>query len=277
MDIREPIHSEHAKTLDTSGLRRHFLIDRLFVPGEITMTYSHIDRIVVGGAQPLGEALAVKTGKEFGTDYFLERRELGIINIGGPGTVIVDGTGHALGNRDGLYVGLGNRDIAFASADAASPAKFYYASAPAHAAYPTVKVTPDDAQPQTLGEAETANVRTINKYLHPAVLKSCQLSMGLTKLAPGSLWNTMPCHTHERRMEVYMYFDLAAEDGVVFHMMGEPSETRHVVVRSEQAVISPSWSIHSGVGTASYSFIWAMVGENQVFDDMDFIAMPDLG
>ena len=272
MDIREPLHSEHAKTLDTDGLRRHFLIENLFVPDRITMTYSHIDRIVVGGVQPVSKTPAFEGGKEFGTDYFLERRELGIINIGGPGTVTVDGTAYELDRREGLYVGLGNKDVSFASRDAALPAKFYYASAPAHAAYPTVKIATADAQPQKLGTPEAANVRTINKYLHPAVLKSCQLTMGLTELEPGNLWNTMPCHTHERRMEVYMYFDITAKDGVVFHMMGEPTETRHIVMRNEQAVISPSWSIHSGVGTSSYTFIWAMVGENQVFDDMDFVA-----
>lgn len=276
MDIREPLHSEHAKALDTDGLRRHFLIETLFVPDAITMTYSHIDRIVVGGVQPVKKRLAFEGGKEFGTDYFLERRELGVINIGGAGTVTVDGKAYDLARREGLYVGLGNKDVSFASASASEPAKFYYASAPAHAAYPTVKVTREAAQPQKLGTPETANVRTINKYLHPAVLKSCQLTMGLTELEPGSMWNTMPCHTHERRMEVYMYFDIANPDGVVFHMMGEPSETRHIVTRSEQAVISPSWSIHSGVGTASYSFIWAMVGENQVFDDMDFVAPATL-
>lgn len=276
MDIREPIHSEHAKTLDTDGLRREFLIDTLFAPDQVTMTYSHIDRIVIGGVQPVSKALTIETGKEFGTEYFLERRELGVINIGGPGTVTVDGTAHALDRREGLYVGLGHRDLAFASGHADQPAKFYYASAPAHAACPTVKITAADAQPQKLGDPATANVRTINKYLHPDVLKSCQLSMGLTELAPGSLWNTMPTHTHERRMEVYMYFDIASEDGVVFHMMGKPSETRHIVMRNEQAVISPSWSIHSGVGTASYCFIWAMIGENQVFEDMDFVAPKDL-
>lgn len=276
MDIREPIHSEHAKTLDTDGLRREFLIDTLFAPDRVTMTYSHIDRIVVGGIQPVSKTLTIETGKEFGTEYFLERRELGVINIGGPGTVTVDGAAHALDRREGLYVGLGHRDLTFASDDADQPAKLYYASAPAHAACPTVKITAADAQPQKLGDPATANVRTINKYLHPDVLKSCQLSMGLTELAPGSLWNTMPTHTHERRMEVYMYFDIASEDGVVFHMMGKPAETRHIVMRNEQAVISPSWSIHSGVGTASYCFIWAMIGENQVFEDMDFVAPKDL-
>ena len=275
MDVRQPIHSAHAKTLDTEGLREQFLIPDVFVPGEITMTYSHIDRIVVGGIEPASAELAIRTGKEFGTDYFLERREFGTINIGGPGIVKVNSTEYPLDTQEGLYVGMGHENLSFLGTDPANPAKFYYASAPAHTSYPTVKVTLDDAQPQTLGDPKTANRRTIYKYLHPAVLKSCQLTMGLTRLDEGSMWNTMPCHTHERRMEVYFYFTLP-EDAVVFHMMGEPAETRHIVMRNEQAVISPSWSIHSGVGTSSYTFIWAMIGENQVFEDMDHVSPADL-
>lgn len=275
MEIRQPIHSEHAKQLDTAGLRKQFLIEEMFQEGQINLTYSHIDRIIVGGAVPTTEALHLEGGKEIGVDYFLERRELGAINIGEPGLVIVDGETYEIGTREAIYVGKGAKDIKFESVLADKPARFYVNSAPAHMTYPTRKITREDASPETLGSQENCNVRTINKYLHPAVLPTCQLLMGLTELAPGSLWNTMPCHTHERRMEVYLYFDMQ-DDNVVFHYMGEPQETRHIVIRNEQAVISPSWSIHSGVGTAAYTFIWSMVGENQTFHDMDHVAMSDL-
>lgn len=275
MEIRQPIHSVHAKQLDTSGLREQFLIEDMFQAGQINLTYSHIDRIIVGGAVPTTAALTLEGGKEIGVDYFLERRELGAINIGEPGLVIVDGETFEIGTREAIYVGKGAKDIKFESVSAEKPARFYVNSAPAHMTYPTRKITREDASPETLGSQENCNVRTINKYLHPAVLPTCQLLMGLTELAPGSLWNTMPCHTHERRMEVYLYFDMK-DDNIVFHYMGEPQETRHIVIRNEQAVISPSWSIHSGVGTAAYTFIWSMVGENQTFHDMDHVAMSDL-
>ncbi|MCW8331561.1 5-dehydro-4-deoxy-D-glucuronate isomerase [Photobacterium sp. SDRW27] len=275
MEIRQPIHSAHAKQLDTAGLREQFLIEDMFQAGQINLTYSHIDRIIVGGAVPTTEALALEGGKEIGVDFFLERRELGAINIGEPGLVIVDGETYEIGTREAIYVGKGAKDVKFESVSAEKPARFYVNSAPAHMTYPTRKITREDASPETLGSQENCNVRTINKYLHPAVLPTCQLLMGLTELAPGSLWNTMPCHTHERRMEVYLYFNMQ-DDNIVFHYMGEPQETRHIVIRNEQAVISPSWSIHSGVGTAAYTFIWSMVGENQTFHDMDHVAMSDL-
>lgn len=275
MEIRQPIHSEHAKQLDTAGLREQFLIEDMFQAGQINLTYSHIDRIIVGGAVPTTEALMLEGGKEIGVDYFLERRELGAINIGKPGLVIVDGETFEIGTREAIYVGKGTKEVKFESVSAEKPARFYVNSAPAHMTYPTRKITREDASPETLGSQENCNVRTINKYLHPAVLPTCQLLMGLTELAPGSLWNTMPCHTHERRMEVYLYFNMK-DDNIVFHYMGEPQETRHIVMRNEQAVISPSWSIHSGVGTAAYTFIWSMVGENQTFHDMDHVAMSDL-
>jgi 4-deoxy-L-threo-5-hexosulose-uronate ketol-isomerase len=277
MEIRQPVHSEHARTLDTAGLRRHFLIERIFVPGAMTLTYSQIDRIIVGGICPTTQTLAFapELGKQTGTDYFLERRELGLINIGGDAVVTVDEVPFEVKTEDALYVGKGARAVRFASADAARPAKLYFNSAPAHAAHPHRRVTLAEASPETLGEARTANRRTIHKYLVPAVLPTCQLVMGMTRLAEGSVWNTMPCHTHERRMEVYFYFGLPPE-GVVFHMMGQPQETRHLVVRNEQSVISPSWSIHSGVGTQAYTFIWGMVGENQVFPDMDPVVPSDL-
>ncbi|MDO6541590.1 5-dehydro-4-deoxy-D-glucuronate isomerase [Photobacterium swingsii] len=275
MEIRQPIHSEHAKQLDTAGLREQFLIENMFQEGQLNLTYSHIDRIIVGGAVPTDEALMLEGGKEIGVDYFLERRELGAINIGEPGLVIVDGKTYEIGTREAIYVGKGAKEVKFESVSAQQPARFYVNSAPAHMTYPTRKITREDASPETLGSQENCNVRTINKYLHPAVLPTCQLLMGLTELAPGSLWNTMPCHTHERRMEVYLYFNMK-DDNIVFHYMGEPQETRHIVMRNEQAVISPSWSIHSGVGTAAYTFIWSMVGENQTFHDMDHVAMSDL-
>ncbi|WP_114195255.1 5-dehydro-4-deoxy-D-glucuronate isomerase [Edaphovirga cremea] len=277
MDIRQSIHSDHAKTLDTAGLRKEFLIETIFSADEYTMTYSHIDRIIVGGVMPVTRTVSVggEVGKQLGVSYFLERRELGVINIGGTGTITVDGTCFEIGHRHGLYVGKGAKEVVFASNDPQNPARFYYNCAPAHTAYPTKHVTPADVSPVTLGDNVTSNRRTINKYFIPDVLETCQLSMGLTELAPGNLWNTMPCHTHERRMEVYFYFGLE-EDSCVFHMMGQPQETRHIVMQNEQAVISPSWSIHSGVGTRAYTFIWGMVGENQVFDDMDHVKVGDL-
>jgi 4-deoxy-L-threo-5-hexosulose-uronate ketol-isomerase len=277
MDTRQSIHSEHAETLDTLGLRREFLVQKVFRPGDVTMTYSHIDRIVFGGIMPVDDNLAFadSLGKAFGVDFFLQRRELGLINIGGTGWVDVDGTRYDISREEALYVGQGARTVSFGSVDKAKPAKFYYNSAPAHTTYPTRRITLAEASPSTIGDAKTANRRTIYKYIVPSVLPTCQLSMGMTKLEEGSLWNTMPCHTHERRMEVYFYFNMDA-DTAVFHMMGRPQETRHIVVSNEQAVISPSWSIHSGVGTKNYTFIWGMVGENQVFDDMDHVKIGDL-
>lgn len=277
MQIRQSIHSDHAKQLDTQGLRREFLVEEIFTPDQLTMTYSHIDRIVFGGIMPVHGILGFsdELGKTFGVSYFLERRELGLINIGGPALIIVDGTTFEIGNAEALYVGLGARELSFASIDALQPAKLYYNSAPAHMNFPTRKVTREQASPSTIGEAATSNRRTIYKYLVPDVLPTCQLVMGMTQLEEGSLWNTMPCHTHERRMEVYFYFNMK-DDAAVFHMMGKPDETRHLLVHNEQAVISPSWSIHSGVGTQAYTFIWGMVGENQVFGDMDHVAVRDL-
>ncbi len=277
MHIRQPIHSEHARTLDTAGLRRHFLVDQLFVAEQVTLTYSQIDRIIIGGIHPVHQAVrfAPELGKHTGTDFFLQRRELGLINIGGAAVVVADGRRYEVGPREALYIGQGARELEFTSVDAAHPAKLYFNCAPAHTHYPNKKITLAEASPETLGESKTSNRRTIHKFIVPDVLPTCQLLMGMTQLEPGSLWNTMPCHTHDRRMEVYFYFDMPA-DGVVFHMMGEPTETRHLVVRNEQAVISPSWSMHSGVGTQAYTFIWGMVGENQVFKDMDHVPMTQL-
>jgi len=276
MEIRYAVHPQEAKKYDTTELREHFLIETLFRPGEIVLTYSHVDRFIVGGVQPAGEPVKLEADpKEIGAATFLERREIGIINIGGGGTVTVDGTVYAMGPKDCLYIGRGAKDVVFVSDNADAPAKFYFNSCPAHQTYPTVKAAISEATPRHLGSLEQSNERTIYQYIHEGGIKSCQLVMGMTLLKPGSMWNTMPCHTHNRRSEVYFYFDMP-ETGVVFHFMGEPRETRHLVVRNEQAVISPSWSIHSGVGTASYTFIWGMAGENQAFDDMDPVAMQDL-
>ncbi|MFS2223693.1 5-dehydro-4-deoxy-D-glucuronate isomerase [Pantoea sp. B65] len=277
MQVRQSIHSEHAKQLDTSALRDQFLIDNIFVADNYTMTYSHIDRIIIGGVMPLANSVTIgsEVGKQLGVSYFLERRELGVINIGGPGLIEVDGKTWEIGHQQALYVGMGAQSVVFKSASAAQPAKFYYNSAPAHTHYPDTKITLEEAVTATLGDAATSNRRTINKFIVPDVLPTCQLTMGLTKLDEGSLWNTMPCHTHERRMEVYFYFDMD-HDTAVFHMMGQPQETRHLLVHNEQAVISPSWSIHAGVGTKRYTFIWGMVGENQVFDDMDHVKVSEL-
>lgn len=277
MDVRQSIHSDHAKQLDTDALRREFLIEKIFEADTYTLTYSHIDRIIIGGVMPVNSAVNFgdELGKQFGVSYFLERRELGVINVGGPGVIEVDGKTWEIGNQEALYVGKGARDLSFRSANPAQPAKFYYNSAPAHSTFPDKKITLQEASSTTLGDAATSNRRTINKFIVPDVLPTCQLTMGLTKLEEGSLWNTMPCHTHERRMEVYFYFDMS-EETAVFHMMGKPQETRHLLVHNEQAVISPTWSIHAGVGTQRYTFIWGMVGENQVFDDMDHVKISEL-
>jgi 4-deoxy-L-threo-5-hexosulose-uronate ketol-isomerase len=239
------------------------------------MVYSHVDRIIVGGACPVGSELKLEVTKELGVDFFLQRREMGIINVGSTGTVSVDGKENILENKECLYVGMGPKNVSFKSSDKSHPAKFYFNSTPAHSSYPLVKVSTKNAQRLNLGSPDKSNVRTINQFIHPKVLNSCQLVMGMTALEPNSMWNTMPCHTHDRRMEVYFYFDLPM-DAVVFHLIGEPQETRHIVVRNEQAVISPSWSLHSGVGTSHYTFIWGMAGENQTFTDMDEIPMSEL-
>ncbi|MBZ4647346.1 MAG: 4-deoxy-L-threo-5-hexosulose-uronate ketol-isomerase [Petroclostridium sp.] len=274
MEIRYAANPTDAKNYTTERLRQDFLIQGLFIPGEIKMVYSHVDRIIVGGVCPT-QPIKLEAGKEIGADYFLERREIGIINIGAKGIVTVDGTEYTLEARDGLYIGMGAKDVVFSSADSSNPAKFYFNSAPAHTSYPTVKIEISNANPIHLGSLEESNKRTIYQYVHPKVLKSCQLLMGMTVLEPNNVWNTMPCHTHDRRMEVYLYFDMP-EEAVVFHLMGEPNETRHIVMRNEEAVISPSWSIHSGVGTRNYTFIWGMVGENQTFTDMDAVPMNEL-
>lgn len=276
MENRYAPNPTDTKSYDTERLRKDFLMEGLFVPGQVNMVYSHVDRFITGGVIPVKEPVKLEADKhDIGADYFLERREIGIINIGAKGSVTVDGTEYELDSKDCLYVGLGNKEVWFNSADASNPARFYLSSTPAHKNYPTEKVAISQAEPAHLGSLANSNERTIYKYIHLNGVQSCQLVMGMTLLKPGNMWNTMPSHTHNRRSETYLYFDMP-EDGVVFHMMGEPSETRHLVVRNEQAIISPSWSIHSGVGTSNYTFIWAMAGENQEFTDMDMIAMQDL-
>ena len=275
MEVRDAANAKDVKYWTTDRLREEFHIANLFTKDNIRMVYSHIDRIITAGLMPVRQVLKLEAGKELAAQYFLERREMGCINIGGKGIITVDGVEYEMNPRDGLYIGMGNKDITFKSCDENQPAKFYVSSCPAHTSYPIVKIDIAKAAKRPLGSVEECNKRVINQYIHPSVLKTCQLSMGLTELDPGSNWNTMPSHTHDRRMEVYFYFDMGEND-VVFHMMGEPTETRHIVMHNEEAVISPSWSIHSGVGTKNYSFIWAMCGENQDFDDMDHIETKDL-
>ena len=279
MDIRYSAHPKDVARYTTEELRKEFLITGLYKPDEVVCVYSHVDRMVTFGCMPVHEVVPIDKGLDvwgnFGTKFVLERREIGIFNLGGSGVIVADGVRYQLGYKDCLYITLGTKEVTFASDDAGNPARFYMVSAPAHCAYETKLITIAEAAKRPLGALETCNKRTINQFIHPSVLKTCQLTMGMTALEPGSNWNTMPSHTHERRMEVYTYFEIP-ENQVVFHMMGKPDEPRHLVMQNFDAVISPSWSIHSGVGTSNYTFIWAMGGENQEFDDMDVIATPDL-
>ena len=275
LDKRFAEHPADMKHYDTEKMRSHFLFDNVFVSDEISLCYTHSDRVVFGGAYPVTKELRLTGGKDIGSDVFLDRRELGVICISGTGTVTAGGTAYKMKKGDGLYISKGTAEVAFASDDKDNAAKFYLASTPAHAVHPTVHIPIEKANPRKVGEAATCNSRTIYQYIHPAVLSNCQLSMGMTVLDEGSVWNTMPVHTHERRMEVYFYFDMKPGH-VVFHLHGRPDETRHIVMNNEQSVISPSWSIHAGAGTASYTFIWAMAGENQTFDDMDTVPAVEL-
>ncbi len=275
MTQRFAIGPRETATLDTAGLRAHFLIEDLFVAGEINLTYTHYDRLIVGGAQPAGTALSLPCPESLKATSFLERRELGVLNVGGPGRVRVGAAVFELGNQDCLYVGMGAAPVEFLSHDAARPAKFYLFSAPAHRAYPTRRLTQAEATPVELGSAATANARTIYKYIYGEGIASCQLVMGLTTLRPGNVWNTMPSHTHDRRTEAYLYFDLPAGQRVL-HLLGEPAETRPLWVSEGQAVLSPPWSMHAGCGTAAYSFIWGMAGENREYSDMDAVTLDTL-
>jgi len=285
MELRTASSPKDMKHYDTQRLREEYLIDDLFKADEIKLVYSHIDRIITGSAVPV-KPLKLTAGDELRAEYFLQRREMGVINIGPAGYITVDGKKFEVGHKEAMYIGMGNQDIVFESVDPKNPAKFYINSAPAHMTYPTKLIklegTPSEdvviVKPENkkeLGSLEEANHRTINKFILPGQVETCQLEMGMTHLEPGSVWNSMPCHTHDRRMEVYLYFDMD-DDQMLMHFMGEPQETRHIVMHNEQAVISPSWSIHCGCSTKNYTFIWGMVGENQDFDDMDNVRPIDL-
>lgn len=277
VQTRHAIHYSQSERMTGAEIRENFLIETLFVPGSLQAVYTHYDRILVAGAMPTNGRLTVgeELAKLVGTDYLLERRELGLINIGGPGRVMADGTTYDLEPMDGLYLSQGTQEIAFESVDPSTPAKFYINSAPAHTSFPSRIVSRMDAIENDLGDAATSNKRKLYQYLHPKVLPTCQLLMGLTRLETGSVWNTMPAHLHDRRMEAYLYFDLP-ENAFVVHLMGRPEATEHLIVRSEQAVLSPPWSIHCGAGTSAYAFIWSMAGDNQSFTDMDMVDMKSL-
>ena len=278
MDQRYATSPEHVPGMDTAELRRRYLVQDLFVPGEVKAVYTHHDRIVLAGISPVGTPLELGSFPEIRSDHFFDHREAGIVNVGGTGTVSVDGTKHELTKGSCLYVGRGAQVVSFEATDIdgdEGAAAFYLISAPAHTAYPTTLVEAGEGTQRELGDPLTSNRRTLNQYIHEQGVRSCQVVMGVTQLHPGSMWNTMPAHTHDRRTECYLYFDLPS-DARVIHLMGEPTESRHVVVGDREAVISPSWSVHSGVGSASYSFVWAMAGENQSFDDMDGFPITDL-
>jgi len=275
IDKRHATHPDQVIGMSTDRMRGYYLVDRFFEPGGLSLTHSHVERMIVGGACPAGEPLVLDACPELATGPLLAMRELGLINIGGPGRVVVDGTAYDMSPRDGLYVPMGTARVEFTSTDAAQPAKYYLVSTPAHARFETTKISIDRAKPMPMGSPATSNERVIYKYVDPEVCRSAQLLLGLTSLKEGSVWNTMPCHRHERRSETYFYFDMKP-DARVFHFMGEPGETRHIVVANEQAVISPPWSIHTGCGTASYSFIWAMGGENIDYRDMGGVPMETL-
>jgi 4-deoxy-L-threo-5-hexosulose-uronate ketol-isomerase len=264
-----------AKGMDTELLRKNFLIEDLFEDDKINFVYSHFDRFITGGVRPVNQKVNLETIDPLKAPFFLERRELGIINVGGEGEVEVNGEVFTLNYKEALYIGKGNEKVVFSSKDGANPAKFYLNSTPAHHTFPTKKVTKNEAEVVTLGSLETANHRVINKLLVSGTVETCQLQMGMTELKAGSVWNTMPAHTHDRRMEVYFYFEVP-EGQSVCHFMGETQETRHIWMQNEQAVISPSWSVHSGAGTSNYTFIWGMAGENMDYGDMDVCAITDL-
>lgn len=268
MNIRFAISATEAKQFDTAQLRENFLITSLMQNDRVQLEYTHYDRMIIGGAKPVKQSILLPNHPELKADFFLERRELGIINVGGEGTVSADGQVFHLSKMDGVYIGRGTQEVSFNSDDENSPAVYYLLSSPAHKEYPVAKLTKEQASPVELGAAATANKRTVYKYIHLDGMQSCQLVMGLTVLAQGSVWNSVPPHTHTRRMEVYFYFDVD-EQQRIFHFMGEPQQTRHIVMANHEAVVSPPWSTHFGCGTGSYGFIWGMAGENLVYSDMD--------
>jgi 4-deoxy-L-threo-5-hexosulose-uronate ketol-isomerase len=275
MEFRKCASPEETKQMDTQRLRKEYLVENLMQEGKINMVFTHHDRLILGGAVPGKKELKLDGGSEIKAEYLLERRELGIILISGSGAVRVDGKEYPMALKECLYIGRGVRDVILINKGTGASAEFYFASAPAHTGYPVHKMTTAEAEPQAMGSREQANERVIYKYIHPDGIKSCQLMLGFTELKTGSIWNTMPPHLHERRMEAYLYFDLPENDRV-WHFMGEVDETRHLLVKNKEAVISPAWSIHSGAGTASYSFVWVMAGENQSFADMDFVKPEEL-
>ncbi|MDG4674812.1 5-dehydro-4-deoxy-D-glucuronate isomerase [Shinella sp. 838] len=275
VDVRHAAHPQDVKRYETEMLREHFLVETVFIADEICLTYSHYDRMIIGGIVPTSRALVIEAPAAVGQATFLAEREMGAINLGGTGSITVDGETYDIARFDCLYIGKGAADVSFSSASGSDPARFYIVSTPAHETHPNVLLKPDQVRRVSAGEKATANERTIFQYVHPDVCQSCQLTMGLTRLAEGSVWNTMPSHTHDRRSEAYLYFDMDPAHRV-FHFMGEPQQTRHMLVASDQAIISPPWSIHSGVGTSNYSFIWAMGGDNKSFTDMDHLAISEL-
>lgn len=268
MNFRFAVSQNEAKHFNTEQLREHFLIEQLMQDDLVQLTYTHYDRVIVGGAKPVNKTLILPNHPELRADFFLERREIGIINIGGSGKVLADGKEFSVNNLDCVYLGKGTREVKFKSVRKNDPAVFYLLSSPAHHTYPNKLMVKEKAVPVVLGSPETSNQRTVYKYIHLEGIKSCQLVMGLTVLEKGSVWNSVPPHTHTRRMEVYLYFDLAPEHRL-FHFMGEPQQTRHIVMKNQEAVISPPWSTHFGCGTSNYGFIWGMAGENLVYSDMD--------
>ena len=274
-DRRRACHPQDAKTYDTERLRKEFLVQNLFVANEINMSFSQYERFILGGIYPVNETLSLDPIDAIKSEYFCERREVGAINIGGKGIVTVDGKEYTLDNREAIYVGRGSKTLTFASTDKSNPAKFYFGSTPAHKEYPVKLVNKEVANILNMGSKETCNERKIYQLIVPGIVDSCQLVMGLTELQSGSVWNTMPVHTHERRMEAYFYFDLPAEQ-TILHIMGEPQETRHLFMQNEEAVFSPEWGIHSAAGTANYSFIWGMGGENLDYTDQDWIKPNEL-
>jgi 4-deoxy-L-threo-5-hexosulose-uronate ketol-isomerase len=275
MEVRHARHFKEVERMNTTELRENFLMESLFQKGEVKMSYTHEDRMIVGAAVPSDNGLYLEDPDTLKTDYFLERRELGIVNIGGSGKVVADGQEYELNTKDCLYVGKGTKEVLFRNADDANPAKFYFISTLAHEVLPTKKMGIEEATPVHLGSVKESNKRTIYKYIHADGIQSCQLMLGMTLLEDNSMWNTMPAHIHDRRSEVYLYFDMEPNTRI-FHFMGKPEETRHLIVKNEQSVISPSWSIHSGIGTGSYTFIWAMAGENYTFEDMEGVSMEEL-
>ncbi|MCL2567215.1 MAG: 5-dehydro-4-deoxy-D-glucuronate isomerase [Alphaproteobacteria bacterium] len=275
MKERFEVSRNEVRRMTTDELREKFLIETIFKEDALIWEYSYYDRMIIGGVMPVNNSLSLPEGKAIACEYFLERREIGIINIGGDGEIVVDGAKYNLAAKDGMYIGKGAQEVNFKSLDKNNPSKFYFNSCPAHVSYKTVKINFTDSNPQQLGDIKTSNKRTIYQYVHPRVCESAQLLMGMTVLDDGNMWNTMPAHTHHRRMETYFYFNFQ-ENARVFHFMGDPTETKHLLISNEQAIISPSWSIHCGCGTAAYTFIWAMAGENQDFTDMDFIPMDKL-